>query len=111
MPSTRKNEQPVNALRIIQNWLLNSPSHGIRRINRSKTNKARCFWIITFFIFTALMCTFINSTIQKFIANPTRVHLTVRQYQEPMHFPAITFCEKTIKKSFLSIEFSSRRFR
>ncbi|CAF0866573.1 unnamed protein product [Rotaria sordida] len=80
------------ASNIIKQWLFNSPSHGIRRIGRAKTFLATLFWIYIFWIFTILMCAFIYTAIINYITHPTKIHLSIRQYRDPTHFPAITFC-------------------
>lgn len=99
--SEQQSPKRTTALSIITNWFLNSPSHGIRRINRSKTLRTRLFWSLIFLIFTALMCKFIHSIIEKFIEHPTKVNLSVRQYRESSHFPAITFCKRENKNQYL----------
>lgn len=95
---TTLNEQPEtekSALNIIKHWFFNSPSHGIRRINRATSLPGRVFWSMIFLIFTSLMCTFIHSAITKYITHPTKINLSVRQYQDSMHYPAITFCKSS----------------
>ncbi|CAM4756955.1 unnamed protein product [Rotaria magnacalcarata] len=77
---------------IVKTWLFNTPSHGIRPISRAKTLQTRLFWAYTFWIFTILMCTFIYTIIMNHITNPMKIHLSIRQYRDPAHFPAITFC-------------------
>lgn len=89
-------EKKKSALNIIKNWFLQSPSHGIRRINRAESLSARIFWSIIFLIFTTLMGTFIYTTIQKFITNPTKINLSVRQDQQSRHYPAVTFCRSFV---------------
>ena len=109
-PSNEPSKIKSNAWDIIKNWFLNSPSHGIRRINRSKTIQSRLFWSITFLIFTVLMCVFIHSAIDKFITHPTKINLSVRQYQESIHYPAITFCKNELFFSSISIDLNFSRF-
>ncbi|CAF0787553.1 unnamed protein product [Rotaria sp. Silwood1] len=77
---------------IIKAWLFESPSHGIRRIGRANTFLTTLFWTCTFWIFTLLMCAFIYTAIINYITHPTKIHLSIRQYRDPAHFPAITFC-------------------
>ena len=84
------------ALDIIKNWFLNSPSHGIRRISHANSILGRVFWSTIFILFTTLMCFFIYTVIEKFSAYPTKISLSVRQYRDPDHFPAVTFCKKII---------------
>lgn len=97
----------------IKNWLENSSSHGIRRICRSKSVFSRYFWLLIFLVFTALMIIFIHQTVQKFIEHPTTIRLTVRQYQDEINYPAITFCkEKRIfVESLMNFLFSSNENR
>ncbi|CAF3450218.1 unnamed protein product [Rotaria sp. Silwood1] len=85
-------EKEKNALDIIKNWFLNSPTHGIRRISLATSIFERIFWSTTFLAFTTLMCVFIYTVILKYIGNPTKINLSVRQYRDPLNFPAITFC-------------------
>jgi len=95
-PSEQKSEKEKSALDIIKNWFSNSPSHGIRRISLANSIAGRVFWTIIFVIFTTLMCFFIYTVFMKYIAHPTKMNLTVRQYRDPNYFPAVTFCKKNI---------------
>ncbi|UJR16178.1 hypothetical protein I4U23_003088 [Adineta vaga] len=81
-----------NASEIIKKCLLNSPSHGIRRIGRAKTITTRIFWAFTFWLSTSLMSTFIYSIIIKYINHPTKIHLSIEQNPQPSDYPSITFC-------------------
>ncbi len=91
--SSLKTSQSKTASEIINTWLLNSPSNGIRRIGRAKTLLTGLFWAYTFWIFTILMGTFIYTVIITYIAHPTKIHLSVRQNRDPIDYPAITFCK------------------
>ena len=84
---------------IIKTWLFNSPTHGIGRIVRAKTLTVSLFWTYVFWIFTILMSAFISTAILKYAANPTKVHLSLRQYQDRSHYPAITFCKSIFLNS------------
>jgi hypothetical protein len=94
------------ALDIFKNWFINSPSHGIRRVGRSKTFLERLIWLYFFWVFTVLMGTFIAMVVIKYIDNPTKIHLTMRHHQDPTHFPAVTFC----KSIFICLEFRENDF-
>ena len=95
--SENKSEKEKSAFDILKIWVLNSPSHGVRRIVCANSIPAFIFWTTTFLAFTVLMCYFIGSVITKYIAYPTKINLSVTQYRDPTHFPAITFCTKTIE--------------
>jgi hypothetical protein len=88
-----ENLKSETALDIIKKWCSNSPSHGIRRISRAKTLIGSLFWVYIFWIFTILMSGFIYTVIMNYIAHPTKIHLSIRQYRDPDHFPSITFCK------------------
>ncbi|UJR30356.1 hypothetical protein I4U23_017891 [Adineta vaga] len=90
--SESQSKKEKNLLNIIKDWLSNSPSHGIRRICLANSLFGRIFWSIIFLIFTSLMCFFSLTVIRKYIAQPMKINLSVRQYQDPKYFPAITFC-------------------
>ncbi|CAF2518033.1 unnamed protein product [Rotaria sp. Silwood2] len=90
--SERISEKEKSALTIIKSWFLNSPTHGIRRISLATSILERIFWSTTFLAFTTLMCVFIYTVILKYIGNPTKINLSVRQYRDPLNFPAVTFC-------------------
>lgn len=77
---------------IFKNWLLNSPSNGIRRIGRAKTFTSSLIWAYISWIFTIMMSTFIYTVILYYNASPTKTHLSLRQYRDSANFPAITFC-------------------
>jgi hypothetical protein len=79
---------------IIKNWFDNSPASGIRRIGRAKTIVAGLFWGYSFWVFTIIMACFISIIVIYYISHPTKIHLTVRHYRDPKHFPAITFCKQ-----------------
>jgi hypothetical protein len=95
-PSEQKSETEKSTFYIIKTWFSNSPSHGIRRISHANSLAGSIFWSITMFVFTTLMCSFIASVITKYIANPTKINLSVRQSRDSMHLPAVTFCKKII---------------
>ena len=88
------------AFNIIKTWFLNSPTHGIRRISRANSIPGRLFWSFTFLIFTTLMSIFIYTVIMNFIAHPTKISLSVRQYRDPDHIPTVTFCKEIFLKIF-----------
>ena len=90
-----KSKKEKDAFDIIKNWFSNSPSHGIRRISSANSMAGRVFWSIIFLVFTTLMCFFIHTVFKKFIAHPTKIHLSVRQYRDQKYFPAVTFCKKS----------------
>jgi len=92
-----------SAFDLIKNWFLNSPTHGIRRISRANSIAGRLFWSTTFLIFTILMCIFIYTVIRKYIGNPTKISLSVRQYRDSKHIPTITFCKKKNSFEFIRI--------
>jgi len=92
-------KQEKSALEIIKDWFSNSPSHGIRRISQANSVVGRLFWSITVLIFTSLMCLFILTVFRNYNAQPTKINLAVRQYQDPAYFPAITFCKATFSSS------------
>ncbi|CAF2135194.1 unnamed protein product [Rotaria magnacalcarata] len=87
-----KPEKEKTSLNIIKKWFLNSPTHGIRRISIATSIFERVFWSLTFVVFTTLMCIFIYTVIVKYIAQPTKINLSVRQHRDTKNFPAITFC-------------------
>ena len=87
-----------SVLEIVEKWFYKSPSHGIRRIGRSKTLVRRIFWSYVFWMSTVLMGTFIATIVKKHIGNPTKIHLSVRQYRDPSQFPAVTFCKQNEKR-------------
>lgn len=78
---------------IVKNWFINSPTHGIRRISIATSLSGRVFWSTTFLAFTTLMSIFIYTVIVKYIANPTKINLSVKHDRDTKHFPAITFCK------------------
>ncbi|CAF2368910.1 unnamed protein product [Rotaria sp. Silwood2] len=90
--SSCKDTPTKTASNIVKTWLFNSPSHGIRRIGRANTFRTTFFWTSIFWTFTILMCAFIYTAISNYITHPTKIHLSIRQYRDPAHFPAITFC-------------------
>ncbi|CAF0810778.1 unnamed protein product [Adineta ricciae] len=83
-------------LDIIQSWLLNSPSHGIRRIGRARTLSTRLFWLVTFCTLTILMGIFISSIITKFVTYPTKIHLSIKHDLLPSDYPSVTFCNVNV---------------
>ena len=94
LSSEEQSEKQESTFKIFKQWFLNSPSHGIRRISRSNSLAGTIFWSITFVGFTILMCFFITTVIMKYIEYPTKINLSVRQYRDPNHYPAVTFCKK-----------------
>jgi hypothetical protein len=86
-------EKEKDAFSIIKNWFLNSPTHGIRRISRAHSILGRIFWSLTFLVFSTLMCIFIYTVIMKYIANPTKISLSVTQQHDHKHIPTVTFCK------------------
>lgn len=93
-PSDEKSEKGKSAFNIIKDWFLNSPSHGIRRISLATSIFERVFRSAIFLVFTTLMCVFIHNVIKKYIANPTKINLSVKQYRDSVNFPSVTFCKE-----------------
>ncbi|CAF0801224.1 unnamed protein product [Adineta ricciae] len=90
--STSEISREKGIIDVLKTWFSNSPSHGIRRISLADSIFGRIFWSFICLIFTSLMCFFILTVIRNYIAQPMKINLSIRQYQDSQYFPAITFC-------------------
>jgi hypothetical protein len=76
---------------IVREFSLNTSTHGIPGIARSKSLPNRIFWTIAFVCYTGIMLYFIIESIQAYFTYPTQtsVSFNVERLQP---FPAVTIC-------------------
>ena len=76
---------------IIREYALNTSTHGLLGIARSRSKHNCIFWTISFLIFTGTMIYFVTESIKKYFdySTTTSVSIVVERTQT---FPAVTFC-------------------
>ena len=76
---------------IIREFSLNTSTHGIPGIARSRSIQNRIFWTVSSIAFTAIMVFFIVQSIQAYFSYPTQTSVTfvVERLQA---FPAVSIC-------------------
>ena len=76
---------------IIREYALNTSTHGLFGIARSRSKHNCIFWTITFLISTSIMLYFVTESIKSYFeyASTTSVSIVVERTQT---FPAVTFC-------------------
>lgn len=94
-PITAEALRPIPILKgnraILQEFGLNTSTHGIPGIARSQSIHNRTFWSITFFVFTGIMLYFVIETILAYYGYPTQTSVSFSD-QWPQVFPAVTIC-------------------
>ncbi|CAF1034985.1 unnamed protein product [Adineta steineri] len=76
---------------IIQEFSLNTSTHGIPGIARSRSVYNRIFWTISFLFFTGVMIFFITQSIQAYFGYPTQTSVSF-VVQRSQAFPAVSVC-------------------
>ena len=76
---------------IIQEFSLNTSTHGLPGIARSESMHNRLFWTISFLGFTAIMIYFITKAIVNYFKYPTQVNINIVN-EWPQNFPAVSLC-------------------
>ncbi|UJR20291.1 hypothetical protein I4U23_023422 [Adineta vaga] len=76
---------------IVQDFSLNTSTHGIPGIARSETIPNRIFWIVSSLIFSGIMIYFVTQSIRAYFEYPTQTSVTVI-LEWPQVFPAVTVC-------------------
>ena len=77
---------------IIQEFSLNTSTHGIPGIARSQSMQNRLFWAIALLCFTGIMVYFITQSIIEFFTYPTQTLVSVENEDVNQMFPAVSFC-------------------
>ncbi|CAF1148218.1 unnamed protein product [Adineta ricciae] len=79
---------------IIKEFSLNTSTHGIPGIARSKSMHNRMFWLISFLAFLGIMCYFIIQAVLAYFQYPT---LTLIGFADiwPQTFAAVTICNNS----------------
>ena len=87
-----ENESPRSRrCSIIREFALNTSTHALPGIARSKSKHNRAFWAISFIIFTGIMVYFIVRTMISFLQFPTQISMSV-VVEQSQAFPAVTVC-------------------
>ena len=76
---------------IIREFALNTSTHGLPGIARSRSKFNCSFWAISFLIFTGIMVYFITESIKIYFHYPTQTSISIIM-QRAQVFPAVTFC-------------------
>ena len=76
---------------IIQEFSLNTSTHGLPGIARSESVHNRVFWTISFVCFTGVMIYFVTTAIINYFNYPTQFDLNVIR-EWPQYFPAVSIC-------------------
>ncbi|CAF3879227.1 unnamed protein product, partial [Rotaria sp. Silwood1] len=85
-------ESPKHRRRsIIQEFALNTSTHGLPGIARSQSKHNCIFWTVSFFIFTGVMTYFVTQSIKNYFEYPTQTSVSIFVERSQV-FPAVTFC-------------------
>ena len=76
---------------IIRDFSLNTSTHGIPGIARSKSIHNRIFWTISLLAFTGIMIYFITQSIQAYFNYPTQTSVSF-VVERSQNFPAVSIC-------------------
>jgi hypothetical protein len=76
---------------IIQQFGLNTSTHGIPGIARSESIHNRIFWSISFIVFTGVTLYFVIQGIRSYFEYSTQTSVNIIS-EWPQHFPAFTVC-------------------
>ncbi|CAF1331132.1 unnamed protein product [Rotaria sordida] len=76
---------------IIREFSLNTSTHGIPGIARSRSIQNRIFWCISTLIFTGVMIFFITQSIRAYFEYPSQTSVSIA-VEWPQAFPAVTIC-------------------
>ena len=76
---------------IIQDFSLNTSTHGLPGIARSESKYNRFYWSVVFLIFTGTMIYFIVRALSAYLGYPTQIDLNI-DVEWPQNFPAFSFC-------------------
>ncbi len=76
---------------IIREFSLNTSTHGIPGLARSRSVHNRVFWIVSLLIFTGIMLFFVIESIVAYFSYPTQT-LVSTIVEWPQAFPAVTIC-------------------
>jgi hypothetical protein len=76
---------------ILREFSLNTSTHGIPGIARSRSLRNRIFWSVSLVIYTSIMLYFIAQSIQQYFQYPTQTSVAM-EFEWPQAFPAVTIC-------------------
>jgi hypothetical protein len=76
---------------IIREFSLNTSTHGIPSIARSRSIQNRIFWSVSTLIFAGIMMYFVIESILAFFQYPTQTSVSII-VEWPQAFPAVTIC-------------------
>lgn len=76
---------------IVREFALNTSTHALPGIARSRSHLNRIFWSISFLVFTAIMSYFVTQTIIQYFQYPTQTSVTI-EVESSQLFPAVTVC-------------------
>ena len=76
---------------IIKEFSLNTSTHGIPGIARSRSTPNRLFWSLSLLVFTGIMMYFVIQSIITYFQYPTQTSVT-SIVEWPQDFPAVTVC-------------------
>ena len=76
---------------ILREFSLNTSTHGIPGIARSRSVPNRVFWSVSLVIYTSIMLYFIIQSIRQYFQYPTQTSVSI-DLEWPQNFPAVTIC-------------------
>ncbi|CAF1258397.1 unnamed protein product [Rotaria sordida] len=80
---------------IIREFSVNTSTHGIPGIARSRSIQNRIFWCIATLIFTGVMIFFITQSIRAYFEYPSQTSVSIA-VEWPQAFPAVTICNYSL---------------
>ena len=91
--SIMQNEKIYQSRRrsIVREFFLNTSTHGLPGIGRSKNVYSCLFWSISFLTFTAIMIYFIAQATLTYYAHPTNIDIKITN-DWPQYYPAVSIC-------------------
>jgi hypothetical protein len=91
-PEALKPDQKFQrSLSIIKEFSLNTSTHGIPGIARSRSKRNCVFWSVAFIIYAGIMLYFIIESVVAYFQYPTQTSVSVI-VEWPQDFPAVTIC-------------------
>ena len=76
---------------IIREFALNTSTHALPGIARSKSKHNRAFWAISFIGFTGVMIMFVTQSLVMYFQYPTQTSVSI-VVERSQAFPAVTIC-------------------
>lgn len=76
---------------IIREFALNTSTHALPGIARSKSKHNRAFWAVSFVAFTGVMILFVTQSILRYFEYPTQTSVSI-VIERSQAFPAVTIC-------------------